>query len=140
LAIEVYSASAVDRATWHKGTWELVDPPEGRKPVSNKWVFTRKDDKDGELRKYKARLVAKGYSQVPGMDYNDTYSPVVRLETIRLILSLADAQNWEIQQMDAKGAYLDGKLKEEIYMKQPEGYDDDTERLCRLIKTLYGLT
>lgn len=77
--------------------------------------------------------------EVPGMDYNDTYSPVVRLESIRLILALAHAHNWEIQQMDVKGAYLNGKLKEEIYMKQPEGYDDDTGRLCRLIKTLYGL-
>jgi hypothetical protein len=120
-------------------TWELVDPPEGRVPVGNKWVLVRKFNKQGELVKYKARLVAKGYSQIPGMDYTDTYSPVVRLETIRTILALAVTQDWEIQQMDVKGAYLNGILKEEVYMNQPEGYEDGTSRLCRLIKTLYGL-
>ena len=121
------------------GTWELVDAPENRKPVSNKWVFVRKYDKNGNLQKYKARLVARGFSQIPGMDYNETFSPVVRLETIRAILALAVAENWEIQQMDVKGAYLNGKLKEEIYMDQPDGFSDGTSRLCRLIKTLYGL-
>jgi len=64
------------------GTWELVDPPEGRTPITNKWVLTKKYDKDGNLQKYKARLVTHGYSQQPGMDYNDTFSPVVCLETI----------------------------------------------------------
>ena len=83
--------------------------------------------------------MAKGYSQVPGMDYTDTYSPVVRLETIRTILALAVSQDWEIQQMDVKGAYLNGILKEDVFMEQPEGYEDGTSRLCRLIKTLYGL-
>jgi hypothetical protein len=120
-------------------TWELIDPPEGRIPVGNKWVLVRKFNRAGELVKNKARLVAKGYSQIPGMDYTDTYSPVVRLETIRTILALAVSQNWEIQQMDVKGAYLNGILKEEVFMNQPEGYEDGTLRLCRLIKTLYGL-
>ena len=73
------------------------------------------------------------------MDYTDTYSPVVRLETIRTILALAVSQDWEIQQMDVKGAYLNGILKEEVFMDQPEGYEDGTSRLCKLIKTLYGL-
>ena len=121
------------------GTWEIVDAPEGRKPITNKWVFVRKYDKDGNLQKYKARLVARGFSQVPGMDFNETFSPVVRLETIRAILALAVAEDWEIQQMDVKGAYLHGTLKEEIYMDQPDGYSDGTSRLCRLIKTIYGL-
>jgi hypothetical protein len=121
------------------GTWELVDPPEGRTPVSNKWVFVKKYDKQGNLQKYKARLVAKGYSQMPGMDYNDTFAPVARMETIQALLALAVTENWEIQQMDVKGAYLNGKIKEEIYMKQPEGYEDGTDRLCHLIKSLYGL-
>jgi len=124
----------------HKmGTWELVDPPEGRTPISNKWVLTKKYDKDGNLQKYKARLVAKGYSQQPGMDYTNTFSPVVRLETIRNLLALAVAKNWEIQQMDVRGAYLNGTIKEQIYMQQPEGYDDGTGHLCHLIKSLYGL-
>jgi len=119
--------------------WELVDRPEGRIPIGNKWVLIKKYNKNGELQKYKARLVAKGYSQIPGMEYTDTYAPVVRLETIRTILSLAVSQDWEIQQMDVKGAYLNGILKEEVYMKQPEGYEDGTDRLCKLIKTIYGL-
>ena len=121
------------------GTWELVDPPAGRAPIPNKWVLTKKYDKDGNLLKYKARLVAKGYLQQPGMDYTDTFSPVVHLETIRTLLALAVAEDWEIQQMDVKGAYLNGTIKEEIYMCQPEGYDDRTGHLCHLIKSLYGL-
>ena len=121
------------------GTWELCDPPEGCKPITNKWVFIKKYDKDGNLQKFKARLVAQGFTQVPGMDYNETFSPMVRLETIQSILTLAMAENWEIQQMDVKGAYLNGMLKEEIYMEQPTGYGDGTTCLCHLIKTLYGL-
>jgi len=121
------------------GTWELMEAPKNRKPVTNKWVFVRKYNKEGELLKYKARLVARGFSQVPGMDYNETFAPVVRLETIRAILALAVEEDWEIQQMDVKGAYLNGDLKEEIYMNQPEGFHDETTRLCRLIKTIYGL-
>ena len=97
------------------GTWELVDAPEDRNPITNKWVFVRKYDKDRNLQKYKACLVARGFSQMPGMDFNETFSPVVRLETIRTILVLAVAEDWEIQQMDVQGAYLNRKLKETIY-------------------------
>ena len=121
------------------GTWELVDLPKGWVPVSNKWVLVRKYNKEGILEKYKARLVAKGYSQIPGMDYTDTFSLVVRLETMRALLALALSKNWEIQQMDVKGAYLNGTLKEEVYMRQPVGFEDGTECVCCLIKTLYGL-
>jgi len=121
------------------GTWELTDLPAGRKPITNKWVFLRKYTKEGKLAKYKARLVARGYSQIPGMDFNDTFSPVVRLEAIRSITALAVNLDWEMQQMDVKGAYLNGILKEELYMTQPQGFSDGTERVCRLIKTLYGL-
>ncbi|GBE79025.1 hypothetical protein SCP_0202220 [Sparassis crispa] len=120
-------------------TWELVEPPEDRKPVGNKWVLVKKTNKEGEIIKYKARLVAKGYSQIPGMDYTETFAPVVRLETIRAILGLAAILDWEIGQMDVKGAYLNGTLKEEVYMRQPEGYSDGTYRVCKLKKTLYGL-
>ena len=120
-------------------TWELTDLPKGRVPVSNKWVLVRKYSKEGRLEKYKVRLVAKGYSQIPGMDYTDTFSLVVRLETIRAILVLVVSQDWEIQQMDVKGAYLNGTLKEEVYMRQPEGFEDGTQCVCQLIKTLYGL-
>ena len=120
-------------------TWKLTHLPKERKAITNKWVFVRKYTKEGKLVKYKARLVARGYSQILGMDYNDTYSPVVRLEAIRSITALAVDLDWEIQQMDVKGAYLNGILKEELYMMQPQGFTDGTDRVCHLIKTLYGL-
>ena len=121
------------------GTWELVDKPPDSVPIANKWVLTKKFNKDGKLVKYKARLVAKGFAQRPGQDYNETFSPVVRLETIRAILALVPAKNLNVQQMDVKGAYLNGYLKESVYMCQPDGYDDGTGRICHLVKTLYGL-
>ena len=121
------------------GTWKLVECPSDAIPIGNKWVFIRKYNKMGELLKYKGRLVAKGCSQRPGFDFTDTFSPVVRLETIRAILSLVPRYKLKTQQMDVKGAYLNGTLKEKVYMKQPEGYDDGTGRVCLLIKTLYGL-
>ncbi|GBE80154.1 hypothetical protein SCP_0213570 [Sparassis crispa] len=120
-------------------TWELVEPPKDRKPVGNKWVLVKKTNKEGEIIKYKARLVVKGYSQIPGMDYTETFMPVVHLETIRAILGLAAILDWEIGQMDVKGAYLNGTLKEEVYMRQPKGYSDGTYHVCKLKKTLYGL-
>jgi transposase InsO family protein len=122
-----------------KGTWVLTEPPDGRVPIKNKWIFVKKYDRQGNLDKYKARLVAKGYSQIPGIDYIDVFSPVVRLETIRALLALAAMEDWEITQLDVKGAYLNGHLKEEIYMTQPDGYEDGSDKACRLIKTLYGL-
>ena len=121
------------------GTWDLVNLPEERQAIGNKWVFLKKYSKTGKLEKYKARLVAKGYSQIPGMDFSQTFSPVVQLETIRTILSLAVNMDWEITQMDVKGAYLNVNLQEEVYMHQPDGFKDGTNRVCRLIKTIYGL-
>ena len=121
------------------GTWEMTKLPHGRTAIGNRWVFARKYNKDGSVAKYKARLVAKGYSQIPGMDFTDTFSPVVRLETIRAIFALAVSEDWEIRQMDVKGAYLNGTLSEEIYMRQPQGFEDYTDLVCLLIKTLYGL-
>ena len=121
------------------GTWKLVDKPKDAVPIANKFVFDKKRNKAGEITKYKARSVAKGCSQRPGYDYQETFSPVVRMETVRAILSLVPSKKLKIQQMDVKGAYLNGILKEKVYMKQPEGYDDGTGRVCLLVKTLYGL-
>src|SRR5882757_2638359 len=121
------------------GTWKLVDKPADAVPISNKWVFLKKYNKLGDLLKYKGRLVAKGCAQRPGQDYLETFSPVVRLETIRAILALAALKGLKIQQMDVKGAYLNSILKEKVYMRQPEGFDDGTGRVCQLVKTLYGL-
>jgi len=121
------------------GTWKLVDKPPGLVPIANKWVYTKKRDKEGNVVKYKARLVAKGCAQQPGHDYLETHSPVVRMESIRAILAIAATRKLHMHQMDVKGAYLNGMLKECVYMKQPEGFDNGTGRICQLIKTLYGL-
>jgi len=121
------------------GTWRLVDKPSRVMAITNKFVFAKKRDKDGRLVKYKARLVAKGCAQRPGYNYVETHSPVVRMETIRAILAIAPTCKLFIQQLDVKGAYLNGKLKEHMYMRQPEGHDNGTRRICLLIKMLYGL-
>jgi transposase InsO family protein len=122
-----------------RGTWILVDYPMDAIPITKKWVFAKKYNKDGDLLRYKGRLVVKGCAQRPGQDYTETFSPVIRLETLRAILAMAVQKDLHIRQMDVKGAYLNGTLKEKVYMRQPEGYDDKTGRVCRLIKTLYGL-
>jgi len=121
------------------GTWRLVKKLANAIPIANKWVFTKKRNKQGQLTKYKARLVAKGYVQCPGYDYVETHLPVVHLETIRLILAIAATKGLVIQQMDVKGAYLNGMLEEKIYMHQPKGFEDRTNCICKLIRSLYGL-
>jgi hypothetical protein len=97
------------------GTWKLVNKPADAVPISNKWVFLKKFNKLGDLLKYKGRLVVKGCTQRPGHDYLETFSPVIRLETIRGILALATSKDLKIQQMDVKEAYLNGTLKEKVY-------------------------
>ena len=121
------------------GTWILVECPKDAIPIPNKWVFRKKYNKEGELTKYKARLVVKGFAQRPGFDYTDTFAPVVHLETIRAILAIVPSQKLVIRQMDVKGAYLNGILKEKVYMCQPEGFNDGTNHVCWLQKTLYSL-
>ena len=121
-----------------KGTWILEDLPPGKNLLKCAYVFAKKYNAEGQLR-YKARLVVKGYSQIPGQDFNETYAPVMRMESLRAILALAAAHDLDLGQMDIKGAYLNGNLKEEIYMAQPEGHDDGSGKVCRLHKTLYGL-
>ena len=128
------------------GTWEVVDAPEGVNIVGSKWVFRAKKDAAGNIVRYKARLVAQGFSQVPGVDYFDTFAPVARLASIRTVLAFAAAEDYETGQIDIKGAYLNGKLTEDevIYMKQPPGYEErggagGKVKVLRLVKTLYGL-
>jgi hypothetical protein len=104
------------------GTWELVDRPYGCKPVGCKWVFKKNLRPNGTIDKYKARLVAKGYTQKECEDFFDTYSPVSRLTTIHVLLSLAASHGLLIYQMDVKTTFLNGELEEEIYMTQPDGF------------------
>jgi hypothetical protein len=123
------------------GTWEVVERPYGCKPVGCKWVLKKKLRSDGTIHKYKARLVAKGYTQKGGEDFFDTYSPVARLTTIRVLLSLAVSHGLLVHQMDVKTTFLNGELEEEIYMDQPEGFVVKGQEgiVCKLVKSLYGL-
>jgi hypothetical protein len=126
-------------ASIHKnGTWELVNLPPDRKPVKCKWVYKLKQDSNGNVVRYKARLVAKGFSQTEGIDYQETFAPVVKYTTIRTMLALAAEKDWELHQMDVNSAFLYGDLDEEIYMDQPEGFKDG-DQVCHLRKSLYGL-
>eukprot|EP00253_Pinus_taeda_P011978 PITA_11978 len=107
----------------HKNeAWDLVEFPVGRKPNGSKWVFKKKTNAEGKVEKHKARLVAKGYSLVPGIDFGDIFSLVAKVTSIRLLLSVAAAFDFEVEQMDVKTTFLHGDLEEEIYMKQPEGF------------------
>lgn len=120
-------------------TWTLVKLPEGRKPISCKWVFKIKKSDNGQDDRYKARLVARGFSQRYGFDYSETYSPVAKLDTIRAVLAIANQDRWHVHQMDVRTAFLNGKITEEIYMIPPEGYKQSDGSVCRLNRALYGL-
>lgn len=122
-------------------TWDLVDLPAGMKPIGLKWVFKVNRNADGSINKFKARLVAKGYVQRHGVDYDEVFAPVARIETIRLIIGLAASKGWEIHHLDVKTAFLHGDLKEEVYVSQPQGFivKGQENKVYRLKKALYGL-
>ncbi|GKD35609.1 retrovirus-related pol polyprotein from transposon TNT 1-94 [Tanacetum coccineum] len=126
----------------HKNkTWELVPLPGGRKPIGNKWVYKIKRNGDDQVERYRARLVVKGYAQKEGIDFNEIFSPVVRMTTIRVVLALCATYDLHLEQLDVKTAFLHGNLEEEIYMLQPEGFKQKGKEnlVCRLNKSLYGL-
>ena len=122
-------------------TWIMVDLPIGAKAIGLKWVFKLKRNSDGSINKYKARLVAKGYVQQYGVDFEEVFAPVARIETIRLLISLAATNGWEVHHLDVKTAFLHGELKEIVYVSQPEGYrkKGQENKVYRLNKALYGL-
>ena len=122
-------------------TWELVELPAGCIPIGCKWVFKVKYNSKGTVERFKARLVAKGYSQKYGLDYEETFSPVVRFTSIRMLLAFAVQHNMLIHQMDVVAAFLNGSLQEDIYMEQPDGYVQakNEQLVCKLKKSLYGL-
>nr|GEV27525.1 retrovirus-related Pol polyprotein from transposon TNT 1-94 [Tanacetum cinerariifolium] len=121
--------------------WTLVPLPYGKITIGSKWVFRNKKDEHGTITKNKARLVAQGYSWEKGIDYDETFAPVARMEAIRIFLTFATYMNFKVYQMDVKSAFLNGKLKEEVYVKQPPGFKSSEfpEYVCKLDKALYGL-
>ena len=144
---------ALENEHWHKAmheemaaltknhTWQLVPWRPDMNVVENKWVFRIKRKADGSIDRFKARLVAKGYLQTPGVDFTETYSPVIKASTVRIILTIAISKNWKIRQLDVNNAFLNGKLHETVYMAQPEGFVDANKPgyVCKLEKAIYGL-
>ncbi|KAJ9542459.1 hypothetical protein OSB04_028965 [Centaurea solstitialis] len=122
-------------------TWDLVPKPSDANIVGNRWLFRHKFDSNGRLERYKARLVAQGFSQQPGLDFDDTFSPVVKPATIRTVISISISRNWPIHQLDVKNAFLHGDLTKTVYMCKPPGYVNSSfpDHVCRLRKALYGL-
>ena len=122
-------------------TWELVPRPKDKNVIGTKWVFKNKVNEDGEVIRNKARLVCKGYAQVEGIDFEETFTTMARLEAIRMFLAFASYKKLKVYQMDVKLAFLNGYLEEEVYTEQPEGFqlNNNGDYVCKLKKTLYGL-
>jgi hypothetical protein len=119
--------------------WMLVDTPTHKKVIGVKWIFKTKLNVDGKINKHKARLVVKGYSQEAGIDFTETFAPVSRHETMKLLLALVAQNDWYTFQLDVKSAFLNGVLNEEIYVEQPAGFENSTNKVYLLKKALYGL-
>lgn len=148
-----YAVSAPDRELWQmameeeiqclndNGTWELCDLPKDRKTVKCRWVYVTKRDTQGNAARHRARLVAKGFSQAEGIDYEETFAPVARLDSLRLLLAIAARLDLDAHHIDIKSAYLNGILDEDIYMDQPKGFavTGKENQVCHLKKALYGL-
>lgn len=127
------------RSLIENNTWTLEDLPPDRRAVSCKWVFKLKYAPDNSIARYKARLVARGYTQREGIDFTETFSPVVRMESVRMLLVIANQLDMQILQIDVKTAFLNGELEESIFMTQPEGYVKERGKVCRLQRSIYGL-
>ncbi|GKE64562.1 putative RNA-directed DNA polymerase, partial [Tanacetum coccineum] len=121
-------------------TWTICDLPVGRKAIGSKWIFKIKYKSSGDIKRYKARLVAKGFSKRERFDYDETFSPVVKMVTVRCLISIDVKMEWSLYQLDVNNAFLYVDLIKDVYMYIPEGYDcDDKNKVCKLNKSLYGL-
>ena len=154
LATYTEAIASVDKEKWlgamqeemqsleKNGTWDVVHLPKQKKAVRCKWIFKRKEGLSPvEPPRFKARLVAKGFSQIPGVDYTDVFSPVVKHSSIRAFFGIVAMHDLELEQLDVKTAFLHGELEEEIYMDQPEGFvvPGKEDLVCKLKRSLYGL-
>src|SRR5882762_10102774 len=120
--------------------WELADLPSGQKAIGSRWVFKVKRNADGSIERYKARLVAKGFSQRPGFDFNETFAPTARFSAICTILALSALEDLHLQSIDISHAFINGDLEEEVFMEQPEGFEQgEPGQVLRLKRSLYGL-
>ena len=115
-------------------TWELIELPKDKVPIGSKWLFKSKFKANGSIEKYKAILVAKGYSQQESIDYEDTFAPVGKPNTIRVMIALTTKHNWKLCQLDVKSSFLNGESKEEVYLVQPEGFEKKGKEhlVCKL--------
>jgi len=118
-----------------------VELPPGHRPITLKWVYKLKKDERGTVTKYKARLMARGFVQQEGINFDDAFAPVARMESVQVLLALAAQEGWRVHHMDVKSAFLNGDLKEEVYVKQPPGFTvaGKEKMVYRLRKALYGL-
>ena len=121
------------------GTWDLVPLPSGVRPITCKWVYKIKTRSDGSLERYTACLVARGFKQEQGRDYDETFAPVAHMTTVRTLIAVASVRQWSISQLDVQNAFLNGELREEVYMQPPQGYYAPDGMVCRLRRSLYGL-
>lgn len=123
------------------GTWSLVDLPSGHRPIGLKWVFKLKKDASGAVIHHKARLVAKGYVQRAGVDFEEAFAPVARLDSVRALIAVAAHEGWAVHHLDVKSAFLNGDLVEEVYVTQPPGFAvaGHERQVLKLNKALYGL-
>src|SRR6266540_6707487 len=122
-------------------TWCLTELPPGHRPIGLKWVYKLKKDVQGVMIKHKARLVAKGYIQRQGVDFDEVFAPVARLESVRLLLAMVAQEGWIVHHMDVKSAFLNGELSEEVYVAQPPGFvaEGEEDKVLHLNKALHGL-
>jgi hypothetical protein len=121
--------------------WDIVLRPKGKSVVTSKWIYKIKHTTDGSVEKYKARFVARGFSQVEGIDYEETFDPLARYTSIPTIIALVASMGWKLHQMDVKTTFLNGEIEEEVYIEQPKGFviHDEKSHVCKLKKSLYGL-
>ena len=139
---EWYNAMQDEMSSLHENhTYDLVKLPKGKKVLKNKWVFRLKSGEDGTPPRFKARVVVKGFEQKKGVDFDEIFSPVVKMSSIRVVLGMAASMDLEVEQLDVKTAFLHGDLEEEIYMEQLKGFEvkGKEKMVCRLRKSLYGL-